>query len=144
MPISRHYYGYMKSLYIITLSIGLFILPSAVRAELAQPLATTAEQNALHYIIDSGLVSPEAYALPLALLGEDGVPEGLELTVSQKIQYSPRTYTQAEDVRGLLVLMKNTTNKPIAYGENSECFVQYRIYNSAWRLVYNNAETVAR
>jgi hypothetical protein len=127
---------YISFSFIALCTVVVFAAPQQVVAAAGTdtPL-DTATQNALHLMIDTGLVRDAAHPKVLELLHKEGVPEGVALDVSQYIQESDRTYTQEEGIHGLLVRAKNTTDDDITYTEQS-CALTYRIYTPTWEQVY--------
>lgn len=69
--------------------------------------------------------------------------EFVTVTASQYIQHGDLTYNQLEDIAGLLLVVQNSTDKPIMLEAKRGCQVTYAIYDESNVLVYDSAETKA-
>jgi hypothetical protein len=115
---------------------GLLCVPFAAQA--TTRIVTLEERSLVYQLLDRGFLSEGAMEIPLALLGEQGVPEGVVLSVSQELAHAKRTYQQGEPVEGLLVMLKNASGDAVEYSYNRTCPVQYRVYDFGWNLVFDS------
>ncbi|KKS28198.1 MAG: hypothetical protein UV60_C0019G0008 [Parcubacteria group bacterium GW2011_GWA2_43_11] len=71
--------------------------------------------------------------------------EDITVSVSQFIEHGDLTYTRFEDIEGLLLTVKNISEKSQTLTAKRKCQVVYYIYNDTDKLVYNSAdETVCQ
>jgi hypothetical protein len=65
--------------------------------------------------------------------------DNVEVSVSQYIEYGDLTYTTYEDIKGLLLTVKNTGDTAQTLEAKRNCQVVYRIYDDSEVLVYDSA-----
>jgi len=63
----------------------------------------------------------------------------VKVSVSQLIEHGMLTYNRFEDIRGLLLLVQNTTNDHVTLEARRKCQVVYRVYDVEGALVYDSA-----
>lgn len=63
----------------------------------------------------------------------------VKVSVSQLIEHGTLTYNRFEDIKGLLLLVQNTTNERITLEARRKCQVVYRVYDAEGALVYDGA-----
>ena len=66
--------------------------------------------------------------------------DGIEVSVSQYIEHGDLTYTRFENIEGLLLAVKNTSDKAQMLTAKRGCQVVYRIYDSTDALVYSSSD----
>lgn len=69
--------------------------------------------------------------------------EDVEVSVSQYIEYGDLTYTAYENIKGLLLTVKNTSDTAKTLRAKRSCQVVYRIYDEKDVLLYDAADEKA-
>jgi hypothetical protein len=142
-------FGYVVIIVLVTAVAATFFV-SNVQAAKGQLVTLTGFVDEL---IEQGIIKQEKEGKArkiVALLSEidesksDDIEvmnaDKIEVTVSQLIENSHRTYEQSEDVTGLLLMVKNTTNEIIDLEAKRKCQVVYRIINDQDEVVYDKRD----
>jgi hypothetical protein len=69
--------------------------------------------------------------------------DDVEVTVSQYIEYGDLTYSTFEDIKGLLLTVKNTSDTAKTLEAKRSCQVVYRIYDDKDVLLYDATDEKA-
>ncbi len=119
----------------VQLLIDKGIIPEALAGK-ARELASMIEALEGHATTSPATTnSATASSTPQGPLNADKV----DVSVSQLIENGSLTYNHLEDVKGLLLLVKNTTDQDITLEAKRHCQVVYRIYDANDKLVYDSS-----
>lgn len=75
--------------------------------------------------------------------GQDHVASGLEISASQLIEYSKLSFGRFEDIKGLVLLVRNLGEAPVVLEHVQACPVTYRIIDAADAVLYDSAQQPA-
>lgn len=116
------------------------------------PYALYTPNGFVDMLVTRGIIpeslAPKARAIASMLTRTPATPETsqapmnadkVKVRVSQLIERGTRTFNRFEDIKGLLLLVQNTTNERITLEARRKCQVVYRVYDTEGSLVYDSA-----
>jgi hypothetical protein len=59
---------------------------------------------------------------------------------TQDIEYGTRTYSYGDDIKGLMLVVKNETEEAVMLDARRQCQVSYKIFNEENTLLYDSAD----
>ncbi len=131
----------MKSIFTLIQVLFLFGLLSVPQQSEAFTLYTN--DGFIDKLISLGIIAPEKADEAREAIRNAERDNGIEVAVSQYIEHGDLTYGRFEDITGLVLTVKNTSERTEQVRTLRKCDVTYAIYNDEDILLYDSSKKMA-